>query len=85
MMKNKRLAKVIGDAAWSRFVSKLEYKAKAKGHRLHKLSQWFAGSKTCSCCGHKMEEMPLNIREWPCPNCSTHHQRDVNAAINLTI
>ncbi|SEI94800.1 putative transposase [Allopseudospirillum japonicum] len=82
MMKNKHLAKAIGDVAWNSFVSKLEYKAKAKGHHLHKLSQWFAGSKTCSCCGHKMEEMPLNIREWSCPSCSTHHQRDVNAAIN---
>lgn len=82
MMKNKHLAKAIGDAAWTSFVSKLEYKAKAKGHHLHKLSQWFAGSKTCSCCGHKMEEMPLNIREWACPSCSAHHLRDVNAAIN---
>jgi len=82
MMKNKRLAKAIGDVAWNSFVSKLEYKAKAKGHHLHKLSQWFAGSKTCSCCGHKIEEMPLNIRKWSCPSCSTHHQRDVNAAFN---
>ena len=82
MMKNKHLAKAIGDVAWNSFVSKLEYKAKAKGHHLLKLSQWFAGSKTCSCCGHKMEELPLNIREWSCPSCSTHHQRDVNAAIN---
>jgi len=82
MMKNKHLAKSIGDVAWNSFVSKLEYKAKAKGHHFLKLSQWFAGSKTCSCCGHKMEEMPLNIREWSCPSCSTHHQRDVNAAIN---
>jgi putative transposase len=82
MMKNKYLAKAIGDVAWHSFVSKLEYKAEAKGHHLLKLSQWFAGSKTCSSCGHKMEELPLNIREWSCPSCSTHHQRDVNAAIN---
>lgn len=82
MMKNKHLAKAIGDVAWNSFVSKLEYKSKAKGHHLLKLSQWFAGSKTCSCCGHKMDELPLHIRKWSCPSCSTHHQRDVNAAIN---
>ncbi|MBD3822820.1 MAG: IS200/IS605 family element transposase accessory protein TnpB, partial [Thiotrichales bacterium] len=56
MMKNKHLAKAIGDASWSSFISKLEYKAKAKGHHLLKLSQWFAGSKTCSNCGHKMDD-----------------------------
>lgn len=82
MMKNKHLAKAIGDVSWSSFISKLEYKAKAKGHHLLKLSPWFAGSKTCSCCGHKMDELPLHIREWSCPSCSTHHHRDVNAAIN---
>ncbi|MBD3755933.1 MAG: IS200/IS605 family element transposase accessory protein TnpB [Gammaproteobacteria bacterium] len=82
MMKNKHLAKAIGDASWSSFISKLEYKAKAKGHHLLKLSQWFAGSKTCSNCGHKMDELPLQIREWSCPSCSTRHQRDKNAAIN---
>lgn len=82
MMKNKHLAKAIGDVAWNSFISKLEYKAKAKGHHLLKLSQWFAGSKTCSNCGHKMDELPLQIREWSCPSCSTRHQRDVNAAMN---
>ena len=45
--------------------------------------RWFPSSKTCSECGHKVEEMLLSVREWACPNCHTHHDRDVNAAVNL--
>ncbi|EEC4901129.1 transposase [Salmonella enterica subsp. enterica serovar Concord] len=45
--------------------------------------QWFASSKTCHCCGHKMPEMPLKVREWKCPACDADHDRDINAAINI--
>ena len=47
-----------------------------------KIDQWFASSKTCSCCGHKQEEMPLNIRLWTC-ECGYVADRDINAAINV--
>ena len=83
MMKNRRLARHIGDAAWSGFVAKLAYKAESAGVHLVKLDQWFASSKTCHCCGHKMPEMPLKVREWQCPGCSADHDRDINAAINI--
>ncbi|HCD8984499.1 TPA: transposase [Citrobacter freundii] len=83
MMKNRRLAHHIGDAAWSGFVVKLAYKAESAGVHLVKLDQWFASSKTCHCCGHKMPEMPLKVREWKCPGCSANHDRDINAAINI--
>jgi len=42
----------------------------------------FAGSKMCSTCGHRLEDLPLSVREWTCPECGTVHDRDVNAAIN---
>ncbi|WP_333848782.1 RNA-guided endonuclease TnpB family protein [Leclercia sp.] len=83
MMKNRRLARHIGDAAWFGFVAKLAYKAESAGVHLVKLDQWFASSKTCHCCGHKMPEMPLTVREWTCPGCSANHDRDINAAINI--
>lgn len=83
MMKNRRLVRHIGDAAWSGFVAKLTYKAESAGVHLVKLDQWFASSKTCHCCGHKMPEMPLTVREWTCPGCSANHDRDINAAINI--
>lgn len=83
MMKNRRLARHIGDAAWSGFVAKLAYKAESAGVYLVKLDQWFASSKTCHCCGHKMPEMPLKVRKWTCPGCNAEHDRDINAAINI--
>lgn len=83
MMKNRRLARHIGDAAWSGFVAKLAYKAESAWVHLVKLDQWYASSKTCHCCGHKMPEMSLKVREWKCPGCSADHDRDINAAINI--
>lgn len=83
MMKNHHLARAIGDAGWSGFITKLEYKAAEKGVHLLKLDQWFASSKTCHSCGHKMPEMPLNKRIWQCPECGVEHDRDINAAINI--
>ena len=84
MMKNRKLAKHIADAAWHSFVNKLEYKLKEQGKYLVKLDQWYASSKTCHCCGHKMEEMPLSVRTWDCPSCGTTDiDRDLNAALNI--
>ena len=84
MMKNRKLAKHIADASWHSFVVKLEYKLKEQGKHLVKLDQWYASSKTCHCCGHKMEEMPLSVREWDCPSCGTKDiDRDLNAALNI--
>ena len=84
MMKNHKLAKHIGDASWHSFVVKLAYKLKEQGKHLVKLDPWYASSKTCHCCGHKIEEMPLSVRKWDCPSCGTTDiDRDVNAALNI--
>jgi len=84
MMKNRKLAKHIADASWHSFVVKLEYKLKEQGRHLIKLDQWYASSKICHCCGHKMKEMPLSVRKWNCPTCGTTDiDRDFNAALNI--
>lgn len=83
MIKNHKLAKHIADASWSSLVRKLDYKVKEKGRHLVKIDQWFASSKTCSCCGFKVDELPLNIRHWTCPNCSAELDRDINAGLNI--
>nr|WP_231367870.1 MULTISPECIES: transposase [unclassified Thioalkalivibrio] len=83
MMKNTRLAKHIGDASWYALAAKLDYKAMEKGKRLVRIDPWFASSKTCHVCHHKMDAMPLNVRSWECPACQTHHDRDINAALNI--
>jgi len=83
MLKNKRLAKHISDASWESFISKLAYKAKAQGKHFVCIDQWFASSKTCSNCHHKLDEMSLSIRYWQCPSCKVLHDRDINAAKNI--
>jgi len=83
MLKNRRLAKSISDASWSTFVAMLEYKCNWYGKTLVKIDRFYPSSKTCSNCGHKKDEMPLNIREWTCPSCGSKHDRDLNASINI--
>lgn len=83
MMKNHCLAQAIGDASWGELVRQLEYKASWYGRALVKIDQWFPSSKRCSSCGHTLKKLPLNIREWDCPECGAHHDRDQNAAINI--
>ena len=83
MLKNKRLSRHIGDAGWGEFVAMLQYKADWYGRDVVPADTFFPSSKTCSVCGYKLAELPLNIRQWTCPKCSTIHDRDINAAINI--
>lgn len=83
MIKNPKLALHIADASWSELVRQLEYKCRWYGRELIKIDRWFASSKRCGNCGHVVEKLPLNIREWTCPKCGTNHDRDINAAHNI--
>lgn len=65
------------------FRRQLEYKVAMRGGVVVLVDRWFSSSKTCSGCGHKLDELPLFVREWTCPACGTVHDLDVNAAINL--
>lgn len=65
------------------FRRQLEYKAAMRGGQVVVADRFYPSSKTCSCCGHRLEALPLILREWACPACATHHDRDVNAAVNL--
>jgi putative transposase len=83
MMKNRKLAGAIADASWSELVRQLEYKAAWYGRTLVKIDRWFPSSKRCGNCGHIIDKLPLDVREWDCPECGTHHDRDINAASNI--
>ncbi|WP_252178199.1 transposase [Endozoicomonas sp. 4G] len=83
MIKNPKLAKHIADANWGEFVRQLKYKAGWAGRDLVKIDRFFPSSKRCSSCGFVHESLPLSIREWECPECKTHHDRDINAAKNI--
>ena len=83
MLKNRRLARNISDAAWREFVRKLEYKCAWYGKHLVRMDPFYASSKTCSHCGSKLATLDLDVREWTCNVCGSHHDRDINAAINI--
>jgi transposase, IS605 orfB family len=83
LMRNHHLAKAIGDASWSEFVRMLEYKAEWYGKQVSKISRWFPSSQLCSNCGFNSGKKPLRIREWTCENCNCHHDRDLNASVNI--
>jgi putative transposase len=77
------LARAISDAAWSQLRSMLEYKAQWYGRTVIAVDRFYPSSKTCSACGRIAPSLPLSIRDWTCAGCGTHHDRDVNAAINI--
>jgi putative transposase len=83
MMQNRRLSRHIADMGFFEFRRQLEYKALMRGGQIVVADRFFPSSRLCSACGHKLEELPLSVREWTCPQCGTHHDRDINAAINL--
>ena len=84
MVRNHHLAKSISDVSWSSFINMLTYKADWNGKKVIKIDRYFPSSQTCNVCGHVNKKIKnLSIRDWECPVCHTHHNRDVNAAINI--
>ena len=83
LIKNRKPALSISDASWGEIVRQLEYKCNWYGRTFVKIDRWFPSSKRCGHCGHIVDKLTLNIREWDCPKCGTHHDRDVNAAKNI--
>ena len=84
LLQNHKLAQAIADVSWSEFVRLLDYKSQWYGRKLIKIDKFFASSQICSHCGSKIPiTKDLSVREWTCPHCGTHHDRDVNAAINI--
>ncbi|MGJ5673174.1 MAG: RNA-guided endonuclease InsQ/TnpB family protein [Nostochopsis sp.] len=83
MVRNHKLAKAISDTGWGTFVNFLSYKLERSGGNLIEINRWFPSSKLCSNCHYQISELPLDVRNWTCPSCGTHHDRDGNAAMNI--
>lgn len=77
-----QLNKSINSAGWGQFTTMLEYKSKWYGRNLIKVPPQYT-SQECNVCGHRNEQLTLQVREWKCPSCGTEHDRDINAAINI--
>ncbi|TSE29484.1 transposase [Tepidimonas taiwanensis] len=65
------------------FSGTTQYKAAMRGGEVVVADRFYASSKTCSACEHKLDVLPLSVRRWTCPACGATHDRDINAAINL--
>ena len=83
LMKNRKLAKSIGDVSWSEFVGQLHYKTDWYNKKLVTISRWYPSSQICSDCGFSSGKKPLSVREWTCTNCGSRHDRDINASVNI--
>ena len=83
MEQNHNLARAIQGAAWSEFVRQLEYKSEWYGKNILFIGRFEPSSKLCHKCGYINKDLKLSDREWICPICGEHHDRDINAAINI--
>jgi transposase, IS605 orfB family len=84
LMKSHKLAKSFQDVSFSEFIRQLEYKARWYSKTISKVDRFYPSSQLCSSCGYKNSEVKnLKIREWTCPKCGVHHDRDINSAINI--
>jgi putative transposase len=84
MLKDKHLAKSVGDVSLSKLVELLAYKAEWHDRKLVKVDRHFPSSQLCSACGYKNSKVKnLAVRGWRCPSCQTRHDRDQNASIDI--
>ena len=83
MIKNHKIAESILEMNFGEFRRILEYKAKWYNRKIVFVDRFYPSSKICSCCVYKYKDLTLDIREWSCPNCGNHHDRDINAATNI--
>lgn len=82
---SKLYGKQVNDIAWAQFVSFMNYKAISSGKFVIKIDRFYPSTQLCSSCGYQNKELTLEDREWICPHCNTHHDRDINAAINILV
>lgn len=80
-----RFGKKVGEYGFGEFLNKIQYLASKHGKDVRFVGRFFPSSKLCHCCGYKNDGLRLKDREWTCPKCGTHHDRDRNASVNILL
>ena len=86
MLKNRKLSKSVSDAGMGEVIRQLSYKCRWYGREFRQVDTFFPSTQTCGCCGSISGPKGfdgLKKREWTCPECGAHHDRDINAARNI--
>ena len=83
LLHNHALAKSIADVGWGELIRQLQYKAVWYGRTVVATLRFYPSSKRCHTCGHLLDSLDLDVRQWTCPECGTVHSRDTNAALNI--
>jgi putative transposase len=83
LLHNEHLAKAIADVGWGELIRQLQYKADWYGRSVVAIDKWYPSSKRCHACGHLLDTLSLDIRQWTRPECGTRHDRDTSAALNI--
>lgn len=83
IMQNHKLAKATADVGWGTLIGFIGYKSARDGKAFVKCDRWYPSSKACSVCGAICDKLSLDIRAWDCAHCGAHHDRDINAAVNI--
>lgn len=84
MYQTKSIAVKLRDVPFTNFIETMAYKAKWQGKKVIKIDRYFPSSQVCSDCGYQNKTLKdLSVREWICPKCNVHHDRDINASINI--
>lgn len=84
MYQTKSIAVKLRDVPFTNFIETMSYKAKWQGKKVIKIDRYFPSSQVCSDCGYQNKTLKdLSVCEWICPKCYAHHDRDINASINI--
>jgi len=82
LFQNTDLSSRLQSISWKKLVEMIKYKCEWYGKKFIQISKWFPSSKICSQCGYYYKDLG-DKKEWTCPHCQTHHDRDINAAKNI--
>lgn len=80
---NKKRARIrdsLLDAAMGEILALIKMKCNWYDVECVSIGKYEASTQICSECGFKIGKLSTDIREWDCPKCGFHHDRDINAA-----